>query len=87
MKKLKNCPRCDGPVSLVVCDDEGNIHDEDYEQRPYSGLQFGLHHAEGTRTCPVAIENGELLGQYLYGTREEAVTAWNTRKEPDHAEH
>ena len=45
MTELKPCPFCGGKVSLVLCDDEGNLHDEAYRERPYSGLGFMLHHA------------------------------------------
>ena len=45
MTKLKLCPFCGGKVSIVLCDDEANLHDETYREHPYSGLGFMLHHA------------------------------------------
>nr|DAT25071.1 MAG TPA: restriction alleviation protein [Caudoviricetes sp.] len=45
MFELKSCPFCGGKVSLVLCDDEGNLHDEAYREHPYSGFGFMLHHA------------------------------------------
>ena len=45
MFELKPCPFCGGKVSFVLCDDEGNLHDEAYREHPYSGLGFMLHHA------------------------------------------
>lgn len=35
MAELKPCPFCGGKVSIVLCDDEGNLHDEAYRERPY----------------------------------------------------
>ena len=55
MAELKPCPFCGGEVSLVPCDDEGNLHDEAYREHPYSGLGFMLHHAhEDNPECPIA---------------------------------
>ena len=34
--KLNPCPFCGGKISLVLCDDEGNLHDEAYREHPYS---------------------------------------------------
>ena len=36
MAELKPCPFCGSEVSLVLCDDEGNLHDEAYRERPYN---------------------------------------------------
>ena len=36
MAELKPCPFCGGEVSLVPCDDEGNLHDEAYREHPYN---------------------------------------------------
>lgn len=52
MAELKPCPFCGGKVSLVLCDDEGNLHDEAYREHPYSGLGFMLHHAAKSDFCP-----------------------------------
>lgn len=30
MIKPKPCPFCGGKVAVVICDDEGNLHDDDY---------------------------------------------------------
>jgi hypothetical protein len=38
------CPFCGGKVRILVCDDEGNVHDDDYENDPWSGLSF--HHSQ-----------------------------------------
>lgn len=83
--KLKPCPFCGGKVSLVLCDDEGNLHDEAYREHPYSGLGFMLHHAhEENPECPIASYecDGGILGRvYIYDTEEQAAEAWNRRAE------
>lgn len=83
MDELKPCPFCGGKVSIVLCDDEGNLHDEAYREHPYSGLGFMLHHAhEENPGCPIAsyeCDGGILGGVYIYGTEEQAVEAWNRR--------
>ena len=30
--KLEPCPFCGGEVSIILCDDEGNLHDEAYRE-------------------------------------------------------
>lgn len=79
MRTLKPCPICKGSVNILICDDEGNIHDEDgYEDNPWSGLAFVLEHThEANPDCPIAHYEGEHLGVYLYDSREEAINAWN----------
>ena len=83
MAELKPCPFCGGKVSIVLCDDEGNLHDEAYRERPYSGLGFMLHHAhEDNPECPIAsyeCDGGVLGGVYIYDTEEQAVETWNKR--------
>ena len=83
MAELKSCPFCGGKVSLVLCDDEGNLHDEAYREHPYSGLGFMLCHAhEENPECPIAsyeCDGGILGGVYIYDTEEQAAEAWNRR--------
>lgn len=87
MAELKPCPFCGGKVSIVLCDDEGNLHDEAYRERPYSGIGFMLHHAhEDNPECPIAsyeCDGGILGGVYIYDTEEKAVEAWNRRVNDD----
>lgn len=87
MADLKLCPFCGGKVSLVLCDDEGNLHDEAYRERPYSGVGFMLRHThEENPSCPIAsyeCDGGILGGVYIYDTEERAAEAWNRRAEND----
>lgn len=80
---LKPCPFCGGTFRIVVCDDEGNIHDEAYEKDPWSGLGYRLCHEtadDPTGECPIAGYDGEgFLGTFIYDTREEAIKACNRR--------
>lgn len=88
MAELKPCPFCGGKVSLALCDDEGNLHDEAYREHPYSGLGFMLHHAhEENPECPIAsyeCDGGILGGVHIYDTEEQAAEAWNRRAEVVH---
>lgn len=83
--ELRNCPFCGGKVSIVLCDDEGNLRDESYREDPYSGLGFMLRHThEENPECPIAsyeCDGGILGGVYIYDTEEEAAEAWNKRDE------
>ena len=74
-EKLRPCPFCGGEVSLVLCDDEGNLHDESYKAHPYSGLGFMLCHThEENPDCPIAKMN-VMAGFW-------AVCIFTTRKKP-----
>lgn len=77
---LKPCPFCGGKVKIYVSDDEGNYRPDEYEDDPWSGLTFTLGHPRGkNKDCPIANHDGEILGTFLYESREEAAETWNTR--------
>ena len=80
-QELKPCPFCGGEAKITVCDDEGNTHyEEDYEKRPWSGLGYMLSHDDiDNPNCPIAHEEYDSLGTYIYDSREEATEAWNRR--------
>ena len=75
------CPFCRGKVSIVVCDDEGNMHNEEYEKKPWSGLGYQLKHdvvdVPTHVKCPIATHEGETIGMWIYNSRKEAADAWN----------
>ena len=82
-KMLKSCPFCGGKATIVCCDDEGNIHGDDYENDPWSGLGYQIRHShEENEDCPIAtyaVDGAIVGGVYIYDTREEAIEAWNRR--------
>ena len=82
-KELLPCPFCGSEIRIVVCDDEGNTHDDDYENDPWSGLGYQLYHDitdDKRKLCPIAGHEHEgVLGIWIYDTREEAIEAWNRR--------
>ena len=79
-EKLKPCPFCGGEARLVVCDSEGNVHDESYEADPYSGLSYAIVHGSDDCCGECPVSTSDLL-PWLYETREEATAAWNRRAE------
>lgn len=86
MEELKPCPWCKRIPKIGVFDDEGNQHDDGYENDPWSGLTYGiLHMHEESIECPIAQDDddGGHIGIWLYDTEESASDAWNTRSEPE----
>lgn len=82
MIKPKPCPFCGGKVAVVICDDEGNLHDDEYLSNPYSGVGYKLRHThELNPECPIAKydEDGGIVGVIIYDTAEDAIDAWNRR--------
>lgn len=81
MDKKLICPFCGGEVRIVVCDDEGNIRPDEYEDDPWSSLGYMLvHEEEDGIKCPIATEPDEPLGRMIYDSREEAIETWSQRK-------
>ncbi len=79
--ELKPCPFCGGKADLWVSDREGNLHDEEYENDPWSGLAFRIRHEEeNNKDCPIASHEQESVGIWIYDSREEAARAWNKRQ-------
>lgn len=42
----KTCPFCGGQIDIVITDEEGNIHDEEYAQNAWSGLCYAIEHTK-----------------------------------------
>ena len=87
-KRLLPCPFCGVVPEIAICDDEGNIHDEEYAKNPYSGLHYEIiHHTEqpGAENCPIACHNDGFdgLGTQLYDSIDELLCAWNVREDPE----
>ena len=82
MERILKCPFCGGSVHIVVCDEEGNFKDEEYEKDPWSGLSYALLHEEKDvptgKRCPIATFDDDrmTLGTMLYDSPEEAADAW-----------
>ena len=77
---MRSCPFCGGKASLYVCDDEGNVHNEEYANDPWSGLAYKIKHTvddDKTGNCPIATDAGEGVGMWYYDTADEAIDAWN----------
>lgn len=79
--ELKKCPFCKkNAVFVGVHDNEGNYHGNlgcDYEQNPWSGLSYALHH-EGWDDCILCTDDTEqTMGGILFDTAEEAIEEWN----------
>lgn len=82
--ELQPCPFCGRIPEILICDDEGNIHDEPgYEKEAWSGLTFAIKHeiedVNPNNECPIASHEGEMIGTQLYYSREELAERWNER--------
>ena len=83
-EKLRPCPICGGEVRLQLTDEEGNFKDESYLENHYSGVGYVLvHDISDSETCPIATHCDEVLGTYIYTSKEAAINAWNGRTEDD----
>ena len=82
MTELKPCPFCGGKAVIQIRDEEGNLHDKEYEKNPWSGLYYTIgHYHEDNKNCPIANYkfDNEQMGVYLFSTKEDAIKAWNRR--------
>ncbi len=79
-EELKPCPFCGMVPEIVVTDDEGNVHPDEYRDDPWSGLGFAIAHYDPAFDCPVALHEGETYPS-IYDSEEEAAAAWNRRAE------
>jgi len=81
--RLLPCPFCGKAPQIAICDDEGNYHDIDYIDDPWSGLSFGLVHStneeDPDKCCPIATFEGEAMGTVSYDTIDELIERWNKR--------
>lgn len=76
----EHCPFCGGKIEIGICDSEGNLHGPDYEKAPWSGLEYVLlHDLSMVAGCPIASHDGEILGAYIYSSREAAEDARSRR--------
>ena len=71
-------------TALYVCDEEGNIKNDDYVNDPWSGLYYSICHemdySKGNdNVCHVATFKREILGTQLYERIDELVERWNRR--------
>ena len=78
------CPFCGGEFHLLLCDEEGNPHDDDYLSNPYSGISYCIVHSikdvPNDVHCPIATSyEDEAISEYLYETKEEALAALRIR--------
>ena len=79
-KLIKPCPFCGGKVEIQIRDAEGNLRDEEYEKDPWSGLMYSIGHYTGDNpNCPIATYKKEIVGVYLYESKNEVIEAWNRR--------
>lgn len=83
-KRLKPCPFCGKVPTIYVCDEEGNIKNDDYVNDTYSGLFYSICHemddSKGNdNVCPIATFKGEILETQLYESIDELVERWNRR--------
>lgn len=83
--ELLPCPFCGVVPRIVVCDEEGNIHEEKgYEEHPWSGLYYGIDHSfvgaeDRGCLCPVSNEIGDVVGNILYEDKQVLIDSWNDR--------
>lgn len=76
--KSLTCPFCGEEIEILICDAEGNVHSKEYEENPWSGLRYAIGHST-EKECPIATFDEEILGTYLYETRQELIEKWNRR--------
>lgn len=77
---MLRCPCCNKNVVFIgVHDEEGNykgIHGCDYENDPWSGLTYAIHH-EGYGDCILCTDGKEYpMGGVDFETYEKAIEEW-----------
>lgn len=77
---VPKCPFCGGKFHILLCDEEGNPHNDNYLKDPYNGVYYYIAHSRydvpKNAKCPIAQEDYlEPIGNCLYETKEEALEA------------
>ena len=81
-KELKPCPFCGRSVEISIYDDEGNEHNADYLQDPYSGLWFAITHHKNSECILYCDPLDDVkVGNHLYSDLCEIMKYWNRRSE------
>lgn len=82
--ELKPCPFCGGGFTFTKTDEEGNLHEDSYFDKPFSGVAYLIDHSnEKYPYCPVANHpDEEGWGGNIFDNKEQAIKAWNARAEP-----
>ena len=81
-KLLKPCPFCGGKAEIQIRDSECSLRDEEYEKNPYNGLMYSIgHRINDNLNCPIANYEQDMVGVYLFESKDEAIETWNKRIE------
>ena len=81
-KELKPCPFCGRRVEIGIYDNEGNEHNADYLQDPYSGVMFAITHHKNSECILYCDPLDDVkVGNFLYSDLCQLMKDWNRRPE------
>ena len=83
--EILTCPFCGGKLHIQTCNEEGEVHTDEYLKNSNANIWYCIIHSEidvpNWKECPIATEfEDEPAGGFIYDSKEEMIMAFKNKK-------